>query len=121
MGVIVIAIRAKSELIIVYMQSDEHDLAHDLAKGVYNRIPNNPLNANNYLSCLFHRNKNEVSRELVEEILEKLKSNPSERSQEMYCSAQVKIYAKYDNNIELAYKVAYSHDFDHRFSSALIT
>lgn len=97
--------RAKSELIIVYMQSDEHDLAHDLAKEVYNRIPNNPLNANNYLSCLFHRNKNEVSRELVEEILEKLKSNPSERSQEMYCSAQAKIYAKYDNNIELAYKV----------------
>ncbi|MDM8569091.1 hypothetical protein QUF50_06230 [Thiotrichales bacterium HSG1] len=95
--------RVKNELVCVYMQSHEYELAHDLAKEVYNKNPNAPISANNYLSCLFH--KDEVDRELVEKIINKLKSNPSERVQEMYCSAKARFFAQYDNNIDGAYDI----------------
>lgn len=95
--------RAKSELVLVYMQSDEHDLAYDLAKEVYNRMPNNPLNANNYLSCIFHKEKNHDDRGLIEEIVSRLESDSSDRAQEMYFSARAKVLAYFDNNIDDAY------------------
>ncbi|MBB1421261.1 TIR domain-containing protein [Pseudoalteromonas sp. SG43-7] len=98
-------IRAKSELVLLYMQSDEHSLAYELAKEVYNRTPNNPLNANNYLSCIFHRDKANSDRDLIEEIVGKLESDPSERSQEMWRSARAKILANFDNNINEAYSL----------------
>jgi tetratricopeptide (TPR) repeat protein len=97
--------RAKSELILVYMQSDEHDLAYDLARDLYNRIPNNPINANNYLSCLFHKDKNTVDINIVNDILEKLKANLSDRSQEMYCSAKAKTLAKFENKVDEAFQI----------------
>lgn len=97
--------RAKSELVLVYMQSDEHELAYDLAKDVYSRNPNNPINANNYLSCLFHKEKHEVDKKIIEEVINKLESNPSERSQEMYCSAKAKVLANFDGDIISAYKI----------------
>lgn len=97
--------RAKSELVLIYMQSDDHNLAYDLAKEVYNRAPNNPLNANNYLSCIFHRDKNQADRSLIEEIVGRLESDPSDRAQEMYSSARAKILAHFDRNTEAAYEL----------------
>lgn len=95
--------RAKSELVLVYMQSEEHELAYELAKEIYNHAPNNPLNANNYLSCIFHRDKNHGDRALIEEIVNRLASDPSDRAQEMYRSARAKILAHFDHDIEGAY------------------
>ncbi|MDP2506349.1 toll/interleukin-1 receptor domain-containing protein [Oceanobacter sp. 3_MG-2023] len=97
--------RVKSELVLVYMQSDEHELAYDLAKQVYNRMPNNPLNANNYLSCIFHKEKSSEDRPLIEEIVSRLQSDPSDRAQEMYSSARAKILAYFDNEVDEAYKI----------------
>ena len=42
--------RSKSELVLLYLQNDEHELALGLAKEVYERQKNNPINANNYLN-----------------------------------------------------------------------
>lgn len=97
--------RAKSELVLIYMQSDDHDIAYELAKEIYNHAPNNSLNANNYLSCIFHRDKNHADRELIEEIVGRLESDPSDRAQEMYSSARAKILAHFDRNIEGAYEL----------------
>jgi tetratricopeptide (TPR) repeat protein len=95
--------RTKSEIVLVYMQSDEHALAYDLAKEVYERSPNNPLNANNYLSCLFYKDRADVDRHLLEELATRLQSNPSDRSQEMYYSARAKILANFDNDLAAAF------------------
>lgn len=97
--------RAKSELILVYMQSDEHDLAYSLAKELYKKKPNNPLNVNNYLSCLFHKDKQDVDRAVIEEAISKLQNNSSDRAQEMYSSARAKVLAKFDNKINEAYEI----------------
>lgn len=97
--------RAKSELVLIYMQSDEHELAYELAKEVYNREPNNPLNANNYLSCIFHRDKNQPDRSMIEEIIGRLESDPSDRAQEMYRSARAKVLAHFDRNVDESYEL----------------
>lgn len=90
--------RAKSELVLVYMQSDEHELAYDLAKEVYYNSTSNPLNANNFLSCIFHQDKTPENRILVQEITDKLKTDPSDRAQEIHSSAKAKILALFDND-----------------------
>lgn len=97
--------RAKSELVLIYMQSDDHELAYELAKQIYNRAPNNPINANNYLSCIFQKDKNQADRSLIEEIVGRLESDPSDRAQEMYSSARAKILAHFDHDIEGAYEL----------------
>lgn len=97
--------KTKSEIVLVYMQSDEHELAFDLAKEVYERIPNNPLNANNYLSCLFYKDRHDVDRDLLEEIAQRLQSNSSNRAQEMYSSARAKILANFDGDLHGAFQL----------------
>ncbi len=97
--------RAKGELVLIYMQSEDHELAYELAKQIYNRAPNNPLNANNYLSCIFQKDKNQADRSLIEEIIGRLESDPSERAQEMYSSARAKILAHFDSDVEGAYEL----------------
>ena len=97
--------RTKSELVLIYMQSEDHDLAYELAEEIYRHAPNNPLNANNYLSCIFHRDKNQADRNLIEEIINRLESDPSDRAQEMYSSARAKILAHFDDDVEGAYNL----------------
>lgn len=97
--------RAKSELVLVYMQSDEYELAYELAKQIYIRAPNNPINANNYLSCIFQKDKNQADRSLIEEIVGRLESDPTDRAQEMYSSARAKILAHFDNDVKGAYNL----------------
>jgi len=95
--------RAKSELVLLYLQNDEYGLALGLAKDVYQKQKSNPINANNYLNCLFYKDKSTVESGVVDEILDKLKSNPAQRSQEIYCSAKAKALAKFDNRIDDAF------------------
>jgi hypothetical protein len=97
--------RTKSELVLLYLQNDEYELALGLAKSVYNRQKNNPINANNYLNCLFYKDKASIDQGIIEEILDKLKLNPAQRSQEIYCSAKAKALAKFDNNVDEAFEL----------------
>ena len=97
--------RSKSELVLLYLQNDEHELALGLAKEVYERQKNNPTNANNYLNCLFYKDDANIEPGLVEEILERLHSNQAQRAQEMYCSAKAKALAKFENKVEEAFEL----------------
>ncbi|MGE6106068.1 hypothetical protein ACLHZT_21060 [Aeromonas veronii] len=81
----------KSELVLLYLQNDEYNLALGLAKDVYEKQKNNPIHANNYFNCLIYKDIANINVSVVEEILEKLKSNPAQRSQEMYCSAKLRL------------------------------
>ncbi|EIZ6126134.1 hypothetical protein MQG73_004351, partial [Salmonella enterica subsp. enterica serovar Montevideo] len=92
--------RSKSELVLLYLQNDEHELALGLAKEVYERQKNNPINANNYLNCLFYKDDSHIEPGLVEDILERLKSNQAQRAQEIYCSAKAKALARFDNKVD---------------------
>lgn len=95
--------RVKGELVLLYLQNDEYELAFGLAKSVYEKQKNNPINANNYINCLFYKDKSSVDIIVVNEILERLKSNPAQRSQEIYCSAKAKALAKFDNKEDEAF------------------
>ncbi|EOE3890932.1 hypothetical protein ACKDAO_005174, partial [Klebsiella pneumoniae] len=66
---------------------------------------NNPINANNYLNCLFYKDDANIEPGLVEEILERLHSNQAQRAQEMYCSAKAKALAKFENKGEEAFEL----------------
>ncbi|MEN4580345.1 hypothetical protein [Pantoea agglomerans] len=95
--------RAKSELVLLYLQNDQYLLALDLAKDVYNKQKNNPINANNYLNCLFYKDKSQVNLELINDILARLYSNTSQRAREMYCSAKAKSLAKFEGQVDEAF------------------
>ena len=97
--------RVKSELVLLYLQNDQYVIALDLAKDVYNRQKNNPINANNYLNCLFYKDKNQVSLELIDDILARLYSNTSQRAREMYCSAKAKSLAKFEGQVDEAFEL----------------
>ncbi|WP_270692614.1 MULTISPECIES: toll/interleukin-1 receptor domain-containing protein [unclassified Aeromonas] len=97
--------KAKSELVLLYLQNEEYNLALGLAKDVYEKQKNNPIHANNYFNCLIYKDIANIDVSVVEEILEKLKSNPAQRSQEIYCSAKAKALAKIDSKIDEAFSV----------------
>ncbi|WP_370546598.1 toll/interleukin-1 receptor domain-containing protein [Edwardsiella tarda] len=97
--------RSKSELVLLYLQNDEHELALGLARDVYERQKNNPINANNYLNCLFYKDDSHIDSNLVEDILERLKSNQAQRAQEIYCSAKAKALARFDNKVDEAFNL----------------
>lgn len=101
--------RTKSELTLIYMQYEEYDLAFDLAKENYDRYSNNPINANNYFACLLHKllhkERTPDNRRELQEIIDKLKSNPSDRAQEMSSSAEAKLVGLYDRNKDLAFDI----------------
>ncbi|WP_163390204.1 TIR domain-containing protein [Enterovibrio norvegicus] len=97
--------RAKGELALLYLQNDEYDLALGFARDVYERQKNNPINANMYLNCLFYKDKDLVDRNVVNEILDKLGSNKSQRAQEIFCSAKAKALAKFEGKVDEAFDV----------------
>ncbi|UCZ73714.1 hypothetical protein LHK94_11650 [Dickeya zeae] len=85
-----------SELILVYMQNEEFDLAYNLAKENYENRPSSPINANNYFTCLISREKNNENLTTLREIIKKLQIDSSERAQEMVESAKARLIAYYD-------------------------
>ncbi|MDK2170869.1 TIR domain-containing protein [Acinetobacter baumannii] len=87
-------VRVEAELVLLYMQKDMHSEAFNLAKSIYNKYPNNVVHANNYLSCLLHKNKQEIDKELINEIINKLETNGSDRAIEMSMSAKAQMLAK---------------------------
>ncbi len=90
--------RVIGELVLVYMQNEEYDLAYELAKENYYSRSGNPINANNYFACLIRKEKTPDNRRELEDIINKLSIDKSDRAQEMLDSAKARLIAYYDNN-----------------------
>jgi tetratricopeptide (TPR) repeat protein len=90
--------RAKGELVLVYMQSDDFESAFELAQEQYRNRPGNLINANNYFACLIFRTPTEEYRTQLESIISRLKNDPSDRAQEILSSAEARLLAYYDND-----------------------
>lgn len=86
------------ELVLVYMQSDEYELAYDFAKENYRNRPSNPINANNYIACLMMKDRSPDVRAELNRVLERLSIDPSDRAQEMLMSANARMIAYYDSD-----------------------
>lgn len=96
-------LRAKGELIQVFLQTEEYDQAFAMAKSNYLDRPGNPININNYFTCLIHREKSPDNREELERAYYKLSIDGSDRSQEMAHSAKARLLAFYDHDYEGAF------------------
>ena len=97
-------VRTKGELVRVYMQIEEYAKAFEMAKSNYLDRPGNPININNYFTCLIHKDKTTDNRKELEAAIHKLDIDPSDQAQEMVISARSRLYAFYDND--------YDHAFD---------
>ncbi len=92
--------RAKRELVQVYLNLEEYNMAFELAKENYELIKNNPYNLQSYFRCLI-RNSNISPKDKKEELmklLENLKDNPHERAREMYKTAKAQFNAIIEND-----------------------
>jgi len=90
--------RVVGELVLVYMQSDEYDLAFDLSREQYRGRPGNLINANNYFACLIIKEHTEENRAELERIMSRLGFDGSDRAQEILSSARARMLAYYDND-----------------------
>lgn len=90
--------RVIGELVLVYLQSDEHNLAYDLALENYENRPGNLINANTYFACLILKEKNPENRKKLDSILNRLLLDSSDRAQEMAESAKARLVAYYEND-----------------------
>lgn len=90
--------RAVGELVLVYMQSDEYEMALELAKENYENRPSNPINANNYFACLISKPNSKENKEQLDIIIKRLSIDPSERAMEMTASMRARVIAYYDND-----------------------
>lgn len=106
--------RAIGELVLVYMQSDEYEKALELARENYVNRPSNPINANNYFTCLIMKPRTNQNREELEKIVERLAIDPSKRAREMTDSMQARMVAYYDNDEDQS--MALIEDAIHRHS-----
>jgi len=90
--------RVIGELVQVYMQSDEHDKALELASENYRHRPSNAINANNYFACLISRPRNQDNEAILQAIIQRLSLDSSEKAQEMVDSMKAKFAAVYQND-----------------------
>ncbi len=96
-------LRTKGELIQVYLQTEEYDQAFEMAKSNYIDRPANPININNYFTCLIHKERTADNRRELDLAYQRLSVDSSERAQEMAQSAKARILAFYDNNYVQAF------------------
>lgn len=95
--------RVIGELVQVYMQSDEHDKALELASENYRQRPSNAINANNYFACLISRPRSTDNEAILQAIIQRLSLDSSEKSQEMVDSMRAKFAAIYQNDSVAAF------------------
>ncbi len=90
--------RAMGELVLVYMQGEEYQMAFDLARDNYYNRPGNPINANSYLACLMARDWTPENRSEIESVINNLEIDSSERAREMVASAKARLIAYFDGD-----------------------
>lgn len=89
--------RAKRELIQVYLNKEEFDLAFDLAEETYLLDKNNPYNIQSYFRCLL-KLEGKPAKSILERLLEDLKSNINPKADEMYRTSLTQFYAQIEND-----------------------
>ncbi|HHR1033578.1 TPA: tetratricopeptide repeat protein, partial [Klebsiella michiganensis] len=97
--------RVLGELTLVYMQSDEYDLAYNLAYESYKNRPGNILNANNYFTCLILRDKNEENKKELKEIISNMELDGSPKAKEIRGSAYARFIAYYEDSEEQSFSL----------------
>ncbi|HBS3306909.1 MULTISPECIES: toll/interleukin-1 receptor domain-containing protein [Klebsiella pneumoniae complex] len=97
--------RVLGELTLVYMQSDEYDLAYNLAYESYKNRPGNILNANNYFTCLILRDKNEENKKELKEIISNMELDGSPKAKEIRGSAHARFIAYYEDSEEQSFSL----------------
>ncbi|RTM78896.1 toll/interleukin-1 receptor domain-containing protein [Enterobacter quasiroggenkampii] len=97
--------RVLGELTLVYMQSDEYDLAYDLAYESYKNRPGNILNANNYFTCLILREKSDKNRSELEEIISNMELDGSPKAKEIRGSARARFIAYYEDSEDQSFSL----------------
>lgn len=85
--------RAKRELIQVYLNKEEFDLAFDLAKETYLLDKNNPYNIQSYFRCLL-KLEGDGAKQTLEKLLNDLKSNINPKADEMYRTSLTQYYSQ---------------------------
>lgn len=97
-------VRVEAELILLYLQKEMYVEAHSIAKRIYTKYPNNVVHANNYLSCLLHKNQQDIDKNLINQIIGRLEENGSEQAIEISKSAKAQLLAK-DGRYNAAYEL----------------
>ena len=87
------------------MQSDEYDLAYNLAYESYKNRPGNILNANNYFTCLILRDKNEENKKELKEIISNMELDGSPKAKEIRGSAHARFIAYYEDSEEQSFSL----------------
>ncbi|WP_244744748.1 toll/interleukin-1 receptor domain-containing protein [Paraburkholderia terricola] len=106
--------RVLGELVLVYMQSEEYEKALELAKENYHNRPSNPINANNYFTCLIMKDRSAQTRQELEGIVGRLEIDPSEKGSEMANSMRARLVAYFDNDEQESLRMV--EDAIHRYA-----
>ncbi|KAA6322897.1 hypothetical protein EZS27_027609 [termite gut metagenome] len=93
--------RAKRELIQVYLNKEEFDLAFDLAEETYSLDKYNPYNIQSYFRCLL-KLEGKSAKSTLEKLLDDLKNNINPKADEMYRTSLTQFYAQIENDEEKA-------------------
>ncbi|MBK7107406.1 MAG: toll/interleukin-1 receptor domain-containing protein [Ignavibacteriae bacterium] len=99
-------IKAKRELVLVYINLEDYDSAYELAKESYYQRKSNPYYIHAYFRCLI-KQKNNISdqKKELKFLLDQLETIPSRKAHEMFYSLKSEYFAYIDHNEEMAYRI----------------
>ncbi len=100
--------KAKRELVQVYLNLEEHQLAFQLAKDNYELLRNNPYNVQSYFRCLIRNADIPLAnkRDELEKMVESLRNNSHRRAREMYMIIHAEFLAAVEHDEERALNAA---------------
>ena len=93
------------ELIRIYMQNEDYGKAYSYARENYYNRPGNIINANDYFTCTLMQDDEKKNRQSLEEIINKLSIDPSDKAKEVVLSMRARISVFYDGNIEDGFSI----------------
>lgn len=94
--------RAKRELVQVYLNIEEYDLAYNYAKQSYELDPLNPYNTQGYLRCVLKKKNIENKDSTIKQLLNSLKNNTHKKADEMYLTSKAQYICYIEENYERA-------------------
>ena len=94
--------RAKGELVQVYINTEQYELAYNLAKQNYESDPTNPYNIQSYFKCLIKRDDIPEKDSILIKLLDSLKCSQHEKSDEMFSTSNAQYIAYIKNDYKNA-------------------
>lgn len=94
--------RAKRELVQVYLNIEEYDLAYNYAKQSYELDSLNPYNIQGYLRCVIKKKNIDKKDLLINKLLDSLKNNSHKKADEMYLTSKAQYIYYIKENYEEA-------------------